>query len=354
MRKLVKNRSEKRGLPPGASVFVGQRRTEPVRITIIDYDQEEMSERQAESADECIAFKDKAGVTWINVDGLHEARLVESLSEGFGLHPLVREDILNTGQRPKLEDYGDYLYTVLKMLRWDPERNEIIIEQVSLILTANCVISFQEKPGDVFDPIRERLRSGKGRIRNCGADYLAYCLFDAVVDGYFSVLERMGDKIESVESVLVTRPAPETLGEIHSLKTEALFLRKSVWPLREVISGLERTESQLVTESTHVYLRDVHDHCVQVIDTMETFRDMLGGMLDTYLSSVSNRMNEVMKVLTIIATIFIPLTFIAGVYGMNFKNMPELDWRWGYAGVWVVMMAVLVSMLVYFRKKKWL
>ena len=354
MRKLVKNRSKKQGLPPGTSVFVGEGRTEPVVITIIDYDQAEISERQAGSVDECMAFMDKAGITWINVDGLHETQLVESLCKGFGLHPLVREDILNTGQRPKLEDYEDYLYAVLKMLRWDSERDVIIIEQVSLILTASCVISFQERPGDVFDPIRERLRGGKGHIRNCGADYLAYCLFDAVVDGYFSVLEHMGDKIESTESVLVTRPTPETLGDIHRLKTEALFLRKSVWPLREVISGLERTESQLVAEATHVYLRDVYDHCVQVIDTMETFRDILGGMLDTYLSSLSNRMNEVMKVLTIIATIFIPLTFIAGVYGMNFKNMPELGWRWGYTGVWAVMAAVFVGMLVYFKRRKWL
>ena len=354
MRKLVRSQSEKRGLPPGTPVFVGKKQAQSVRITVMDYDEQEVIERQVESVDECKTFKDKPTVTWINVNGLHDAKLVESLAESFSLHPLVQEDILNTTQRPKFDDYGDYLYAVLKMLQWDDKQDEAVIEQVSLILGANFVISFQEKPGDVFGPIRERIRNGKGRIRKMPAGYLAYCLIDAIADGYFAVLEHLGDKIEAVESALLSRPTPQTLGAIHRLKRESLLLRKSVWPLREVISGLERTESQLVTDATHIYLRDVYDHSVQVIDTMETFRDILAGMLDTYLSSLSNRMNEVMKVLTIIATIFIPLTFVAGIYGMNFKHMPELQWRWGYWAALLVMAIVAGGMLVYFRRKRWL
>jgi magnesium transporter len=266
----------------------------------------------------------------------------------------VQEDILNTTQRPKFDDYGDYLYAVVKMLRWDAEREEAEIEQVSLVLGKNFVFSFQEREGDVFDPIRHRIRNAKGRIRKMSADYLAYCLIDAIVDGYFVILEHLGDRIEAVEANLVSNPTPQTLREIHALKRESLLLRRSIWPLREVVSGLERTESQLVADATHVYLRDVYDHSVQVIDTMETFRDMLTGMLDTYLSSLSNRMNEVMKVLTIIATIFIPLTFIAGIYGMNFRHMPELQWRWGYAAALVAMAIVAVGMLLHFRRRKWL
>jgi len=354
MRKLMRSWSKSRGLPPGTPVFIGEQQAEGVRVTIIGYDEAGVAERQVESVDECLPFKDQATVTWINVDGLHDVKLIESLAESFGLHPLVQEDILNTTQRPKFDDYGDYLYAVLKMLQWNPEQNEAVTEQVSLVLGANFVISFQERPGDVFGPTRERIRSGKGRIRKMPTDYLAYCLVDAIVDGYFAVLEHLGDKIEVVESTLVSRPTPDTLREIHRLKREGLLLRKSVWPLREVISGLERTESQLVTDATHIYMRDVHDHSIQVIDTMETFRDMLAGMLDTYLSSLSNRMNEVMKVLTIIATIFIPLTFVAGIYGMNFRHMPELEWQWGYTAALSTMAIIAIGMLIYFRRKKWL
>jgi magnesium transporter len=246
------------------------------------------------------------------------------------------------------------------MLQWDERRQELTAEQVSLVLGKRFVLSFQERPGDVFDAVRERLRTGKGRIRAAGADYLAYSLIDAVVDGYFGVLEGIGDRLEALEQVLISRPTPQTLREIHTLKREGLFLRKSVWPLREVISGLQRGGSELIASETAVYLRDVYDHTIQVIDTMETIRDMLAGMVDTYLSSVSNRMNEVMKVLTIIATIFIPLTFIAGVYGMNFQpdagplNMPELRWAWGYPAVLVVMAVVAALMVLYFRRKRWI
>ena len=270
------------------------------------------------------------------------------------MHPLVLEDILNTGQRPKLEDFDEYVFVVLKMFRYGDQVDGMGIEQISLILGPSFVISFQEEPGDVFDLVRGRIRESKGRIRKMGADYLAYALLDALVDSYFVVLERVGEKVEFLEEELVSDPRPETLQAIHNLKRDMLFLRKSVWPLREVVGALVRGEPSLFGESITVYLRDVYDHSIQVIDTIETFRDMVSGMLDIYLSSVSNRMNEVMKVLTIIATIFIPLTFITGLYGMNFKHMPELAWRWGYPMVWAVMLTVVVLMLFYFRRKKWL
>jgi magnesium transporter len=293
-------------------------------------------------------------VTWINVDGLHQVDVLEKLGNCYGLHSLVLEDILTTDQRPKMEDYGNYLYVVLQMIHDRGKGNRLEAEQVSLILGPNFLFSFQESPGDVFDPIRERLRSGKGRVRRMGADYLAYALLDAVVDYYFVILEKLGERIEVLEEILVTHPQTETLQEIHRLKREMIFLRKAVWPLREVISGLERGESSLVQKATQIYLRDVYDHVIQVMDSVETFRDMLSGMLDIYLSSISNRMNGIMKVLTVIATVFMPLTFLAGVYGMNFKYMPELEWRWGYPAVWCVMILVGMLMLLTFKKKRWL
>ena len=345
---------EKVGLPPGTLVHVGEKKTEKVKITIIDYDVKNYQEKEVERIEECFLFKDKPTVTWINIDGLQEINIVEKIGAHFGIHPLILEDILHTGQRPKGEDLGDYLFIVLKMIYHDENEDEIIGEQVSLILGQNYVISFQEREGDIFNPIRERIRNSKGRIRKGGADYLAYALVDAVVDHYFVILEKLGERIESLEEELVTNPTPETLQIIHKLKRNLIFLRKSVWPLREVINALERGESPLITNSTGIYLRDVYDHTIQVIDTIETFRDMVSGMLDIYLSSVSNRMNEVMKVLTIMATIFIPLTFIAGIYGMNFKFMPELEWHWGYPTALIVMLGVVGFMVMYFRRKRWL
>jgi magnesium transporter len=307
-----------------------------------------------DDVDECIPFKDKATVTWINVDGVHDTEAIQKLGDCFGIHALVLEDVVNTNQRPKLEIFDDYVFLVLKMLTLDKEERRPEFEQVSMVLGPNYVISFQEREGDVFETVRERIRSGKGLIRRGGADYLAYALMDAVVDGYFVVLETFGEHIETLEEELVTDAGRDTLQKLNVMKREVIYLRKSVWPLREVISALQRGESTLVKEHTRIYLRDVYDHTIQVIDTVETFRDMLTGMLDIYLSSVSNRMNEVMKVLTVIATIFIPLTFIAGVYGMNFRFMPELAWQWAYPVTWLVMVAIGILMVVYFRRKKWL
>ncbi|MGB3341360.1 MAG: magnesium/cobalt transporter CorA [bacterium] len=354
MRGFIKKRSKKRGLAPGTLVYVGEQKTDQVRITLIDYNEREFQEKEIKKIEECFPFKDKPSVTWINIDGLHDIDLMEKIGKHFDLHPLILEDILNTGQRPKMEDFEKYIFIVLKMIYYNEKENEIKAEQVSLILGTNFVISFQEKPGDVFDPLRERIKKAKGRIRKAEADYLLYSLLDAVIDSYFSILEKFGDRIENLEEIVVTEPKPGSLKAIHELKREMIYLRKSVWPLREVINNFGKAESPLVHESTNIYLRDIYDHTIQVIDTIETFRDMLSGLHDTYLSSISNKMNEIMKVLTIFAALFIPLTFIAGVYGMNFQFMPELGWHWGYFSVWGVIIAVGLSMLFYFKRKKWL
>lgn len=355
MPELIKKRSRKAGLPPGSLIHIGDKKKEEVKITVIDYDEGNFQEKVISEIQECFTFKDKPTVTWINVDGVHKVEIPEKIGECYGFHPLIIEDILNTDQRPKMEDFGDYIYVVLKMLNLDSRTNSIISEQISLILGPNFVISFQEgREGDVFNPVRERLRAGKGKIRKMGADYLAYSLIDSIVDNYFIILEKLGEKIESLEERLVTNPTGNVLREIHNLKREMLFLRKSVWPLREVISTMAKGESSLIHPSTGIYLRDIYDHTIHVVDTIETFRDMVSGMLDIYLSSISNRMNAVMKVLTIIATIFMPLTFLAGVYGMNFKNMPELEWKFGYPMIVLVMLIVAVIMLYFFRKKKWI
>jgi magnesium transporter len=352
---VMKKRSQKAGLPPGTLVHIGEKKSDQTRITLFDYNEQGVEEKELTTAEECVLYKDKSAVTWINVIGLHQVEILEKLNACFGLHPLVLEDILNTDQRPKMEDFGEYLYIVLKTLFLNGDRGEEVgNEQVSLVLGSNFVLSFQEGEGALFNPIRDRLRNGKGRIRKMGADYLVHAIVDTIVDQYFVVLEKLGERIEFLEEELVIRPTPGTLGEMHKLKREMIFLRKAVWPLREVIAGLERAESPLIKESTVIYLRDIYDHTIQVIDNIETFRDMLSGMLDIYLSSISNRMNEVMKVLTIIATLFIPLTFIVGLYGMNFKYMPELEWRWGYPLVLLLMLVLSVFMLFYFRRKKWI
>ncbi len=353
-KRTTKKRSSKAGLPPGTLVYVGEKKVETVRITFIDYDEQSFEEKQVTKIEECLKLKDTPTVSWINIDGLHDIELLEKLGKGFELHPLVLEDILSTGQRPKFEDYEKYIFIVLKMLSFSEENQSIEVEQVSLILGPNYVISFQERIGDVFENIRDRIRNAKGRIRKMGPDYLAYALLDAVVDNYFAILEKLGEKIESMEEEVIGDPTEKTVQQIHSLKRQMISLRKSIWPLRELIGGIQKSESSLIKETTDVYLRDVYDHTIQIIDTIESFRDMVSGLLDIYLSSLSNKMNAVMKVLTIIATLFIPLTFVAGIYGMNFEYMPELKVRWAYGAVWLVMITIAVIMLFYFRRKKWI
>jgi len=355
MRKGFKKISKKAGLPPGTLVHIGEKKSEKVRILITEYKEEEFRERELSSIDEYETFLSKPSVTWISVDGLHRTDIIERIGDLFHLHPLTSEDIVNTGQFPKIEDYRDYLFIVLKMLYYDEKKNEIDVEQISLCLGPDYIISFKEESSrDVFDAVRGRIRDGKGKLRKLGADYLMYCLIDAIVDRYFVILEKLGEDIEFLEEKVVSDPSEEVLHPIHKLKREMISLRKSVWPVREVISMMERGDSQLIRESTFIYLRDVYDHTIRIIDTIESFRDILSGILDVYLSSISNRINAVMKVLTIIATIFMPLTFIAGIYGMNFRYMPELEWHWGYPLILFFMIFIGVSMLVYFRKKKWL
>jgi magnesium transporter len=352
--KFIKKREVKIGQPPGTPIYVGEKREEAIRITVIDYDEDLFQEKKISDIDECGILKDSPSISWINIDGVHDAQLVESLGKCFDLHPLVVEDVLHPGQRPKMEEFENSLFIIFNMLTYDDETREIRGEQVSLVLADHYVLSFQERPGDIFGLIRDRLRNKKGRIRKMGPDYLAYSLLDAVVDYYFLILEKVGGRIEELEATLLDNPKPETMQEIHKLKREMLFLRKSVWPLRELISGLEKSESRIIKKTTFKYLRDVYDHTIQIIDTVETFRDMLSGLHDTYLTVISTRMNEIMKVLTIIATIFIPLTFIAGIYGMNFEFMPELKWRMAYFVVWGVVVAIAVLMIIFFKRKKWL
>ncbi|MCC4765100.1 magnesium/cobalt transporter CorA [Methanosarcina sp. DH1] len=342
------------GLAPGSLVHVGEKKVDKVVIRVLAYNSEELVERKLEKIEDCLEFKDHPNLNfWINVDGLDRVDIIEKLGSYFNIHPLTLEDVLNTRQRPKTEDYDSYIYSVLKMILLDTKTKEITIDQVSIIIGPNYVLSFQEREGDVFEMVRERFKNPASRLRKSGVDYLAYGLIDAVIDNYFVILEHFGDKIEYLEEGLVLHPRPETLKTIQKYKRDMITLRKSIWPLRELISGLQRVESDLIKETTRVYLRDVYDHTIQVIDTVEDFRDILSSMVDIYLSSISFRMNEVMEVLTVIATIFIPLTFISGVYGMNFEYMPELKWRWGYPTVMFGMILLAVSMFIYFKKRKW-
>jgi len=341
------------GLPPGTVVYSGDEQTASVRITLLEYNEKEFLEKEFTDFDECLLHVKADMVKWINVDGIHNTELIQKIGEKFDIHSLTLEDIANHEQRPKFEDYETYLVSIMKMLSYN---SKVHSEQLSIILLDNnTVLSFQETDGgDAFDIIRTRIRQGKGRVRKMGADYLAYCLIDAVVDLYFIILEKIGDRIEVLEEELVNNPNKKTMKFLHGMKREMIFLRKAVWPMRELINNFERCENKLIKKTTRLFLRDLYDHTIRVIDTVETFRDLLSGMMDIYLSSVSNRMNEVMKVLTIITTIFIPLSFIAGIYGMNFDNMPELHTRYGYYILLVVMISVAVSMVFYFKKRKWL
>jgi magnesium transporter len=351
----IKKRSLKTGLPPGSMVHIGAKKAGASRIRILDYDEQGVREKNEALLDECLPLRDTDSVTWIDIEGLNDTGLLDRLGNCYGLHPLILEDILNTDQRPKSDDMESYIYVVLKMLDFNHASLEIVSEQVSIIFGRNFVISIQEgREGDLFEPLRERIRNGKGRIRKLGADYLAYSLLDTIIDHYFLILEKFAERIETLEENLVSDPKPETLRQIHNMKREMIFLRKSAWPLRELIYNLEKSDSELIQSMTKIFLRDIYDHAVHIIDSIETYREMLSSMLDIYLSSVSNRMNQVMKVLTIIATIFMPLTFMAGVYGMNFRYMPEIDWRWGYPLVLLVMSTVAGVMLYLFKKKKWL
>jgi len=346
--------SKKAGLPPGTLVRIGKKYSEETKITVIDYDINSFQETVINDIEDVFSYKDSSTITWINISGLENISIIEKIGKFFNIHPLVLEDILNTNQRPKVDDFDDYLYIVMKMVYFNEDGIDITLEQVSIILGENFVISFQEVEKDVFDPVRERIRKNKGRIRKVKSDYLAYSLMDAMLDNYFFILEKIGEYVEDISEELLKNPEKKTLHDIHYIKGEMFFLRRSVWPLREVVNTLKRSESELVNKETVIFLNDLYDHTIQIMDSVESYREMLSGMADLYLSSVSNRMNEVMKLLTIIATIFIPLTFIAGIYGMNFEYMPELKWKWGYPFVWITIISISSIMVVYFHRKNWL
>jgi magnesium transporter len=368
-RRIFTGKSRKAGLPPGTLLYTGDQQEVPAGVNLITFTSDSYREESVDhdqlgsviapfchlcSDDSASIDQPREELAWLNIDGLHNLDIIRTVGDGLSLHPLLLEDILSTGQRPKLEDYGDYYFVVLRMIRFNDSSEMIESEQVSIVVSPRMVLTFQERPGDVLDPIRERIRHGTGRVRKNSTDYLSYAIIDAIVDNYFTVLEKMGDKIEVLEEELMGNPDDDTLRKIHQLKREMIDLRRSVWPLRELVNGLAKSESKMISDGTRIYLRDVYDHTIQVIDTIESYRDMVSGMMDIYLSSVSNRMNSVMKVLTIIATLFIPLTFFAGIYGMNFHHMPELAWKWAYPLFWVVCLITVTVMLVLFRRKKWL
>lgn len=357
MAKGLKNTLKSVGKAPGSLIYIGEITTPvtDVSISITEYDQHTIKSYQAKTVEECVTCKFSNFNSWINVDGVHNVEIIKTLGEQFGLHQLTLEDILNTEIRPKIEVFESYVLIIVKMLRYNTTTKEVEAEQVSLVLGDNYVLSFQEnRDGDVFDGIRLRIANPHGRHRKSGPDYLLYSLLDAVVDHYFVVLERIGEKLEDLEEEITGSPSQDVLKSLYALKQELIFMRRSVWPLREIISSLDREESILIKKEIRKYIRDIYDHTIQVIDTTESFRDSTGSLLDLYLSSVSNRTNDVMKVLTMISTIFMPLTFIAGVYGMNFDNMPELKWRYGYFIILGLMAISIIIMLLWFRRKKWL
>ncbi len=360
MPKGTRKARRKIGLKPGTLIYVGEQKTEKVSVNIIDYDETNLTEKTSESIEDCFPFKDLPTVTWININGLHDVGAIGRLGQHFNVHDLVLEDIINTGHRPKLEETEDHIFVILKMLTMGSNGEDLESEQVSILIGKNCVVTFQEREGDVLEPVRERIRKTRPRVRFMGTDYLGYAVMDTIVDHYFVVLEMLGERIEILEEELIQDPTPKKLEGIYALKRQLISLRKSIWPLREVMGGLERMESPLIKPSTNPYIRDLYEHVIQVIDTVETLRDTVSGLIDMYMSSVSNRMNEVMKVLTIIATIFIPLGFLAGVYGMNFNteaspfNLPELGMRYGYPLFWLAVLAIGGGLLWFFKRKRWL
>jgi len=340
------------GLPPGTLVYNGKVTAERVKITLIEYNETEFFEKEFFDLSECMSHVKPNMVKWINVEGIHKTELIETIGKRYDIHPLTLEDIVHIDQRSKFEEYDNYVLSIMKMISFD---TEVHAEQLSLILLDQTVISFQEPfGGDAFDIIRNRLRQGKGRVRKLEADYLFYALIDAVVDSYFHVIEKIGDAVEDIEEEIMNNAKKNSLIKLYELKRELIFLRKQVWPMRDMINNMIRSESDFISKNTHIFLRDLLDHSTRIIDTVETYRDLLSGIMDVYLSNNSNRMNEVMKVLTIMSSIFIPVTFVAGVYGMNFEFMPELKSPFGYAATWGVMLTMMIGQIIYFKRKKWL
>lgn len=353
MPKYISKRAKTTGTLPEALTLMEEPKQKHIRIHAMQYDKEHVYESEISDIHAIFPLKDDRLITWVNIDGLDPAT-IKAVGGVFNVHPLIQEDIVHNEQRPKMEEFDEHIYIVVKMLTFNETRKHIESEQISILLCKGCVVTFQEKTGDLFNLVRDYIRTGKGRIRKSGADYLAYSLLDAVIDNYFVILEKLGDIADVFEENMVAAPNAVKLSTVHRLKKDMLFMRKSVWPLRELLSAMQRSDSPLIEPATRPYWQDLYDHTIQIIETSESLRDMLMSMLDIYLTSMSHRLNEVMKVLTIIATIFMPLTFIAGLYGMNFEYMPELKWRFGYLMVLGLMSLTAVTMLFFFKRKKWL
>lgn len=356
MSRIIKARSKKSGMPAGSLVHIGEKFLETVKFKVILYSETSFEEKELDTIEACLSYKDKPGILWINVDSVHEPDVIQKIGSVFQLHPLTCEDVLNTDQRPKVEDFEKYIYAVFKQLFCQSGvKYGIHIEQVSLILTSNTVISFQEGiKGDVFNSVREALRKNKGLIRKMGSDYLAYSLLDAVVDNYFNVLEDIEGKIEILEAELLSFETSQALKNLYHLKREMMTLRKAVWPLREVVNALSHDGISLISKTTQTYFRDVYDHAIQVIEVAEVFREMMSELLEIYLSSINNRLNSIMKVLTAVATVFTPPMLIASIYGMNFKYIPGLESKWGYPLALGSMFVIGFGLLFFFKKRKWL
>ncbi|WP_203258152.1 magnesium/cobalt transporter CorA [Hyunsoonleella ulvae] len=353
-RQRIYRSKKKLGQVPGSVIYTGEKVKSQLFLEAFDFTKDNCSETQLQSVEHVFNFKDTPTVSWININGLNHVKQIEQLGQHYNIHPLVLEDIVNIAQRPKIDEFDDYLFLVLKMLYYDNDKN-IVSEQVSFILGKNYVLSFQESEGDVFDTVRDRIRHAKGRVRSMSADYLLYTLIDAIVDHYFSVIEILGDKVEDFETAIFSNEVEEdTSKNIQDLKREILRVRRAIFPLREVLNRIEKNDNNLIHPKTLTYYRDIYDHLVQVSENIDIYREMIWSLMDMYMTSISNKMNEVMKVLTIMASIFIPLTFIAGVYGMNFQHMPELHYKYGYYIVWGVMVVIFAALLYYFKRKKWL
>ena len=350
----VGRRTRKTGAPPGTLISAAEATVKPLRISVLDYSGSGLEEKELANVEEAFVYRDRESVTWINIEGLHDAVAVEKLGLHYGLHPLLMEDILTTSQRPKLETNPEHAFIVLKMI-WPGQEGEVLWEQIAVVAGRNWLLTFQEGVGgDVLNSVRQRIRDPRSRLRRLGPDYLAYCIIDSIIDYYFVVLEKLGEELEDLEGTVLAAPGEEALRNVYRVKKELLHLRRSIWPVREVISGLEREDEGLIGASTKTYLKDAYDHIVQAVEICELYRETSSGLVDVYLSSINNRLNVVMKVLAAIATVFMHLTFIAGIYGMNFKYMPELSWYAGYPLTLLLMLAVAVVMIIYFRKRKWL
>jgi magnesium transporter len=351
--KRKKKSSSKIGLPPGSIVYLGEKKVEQVTITLTEYDEKDCDKYEIKSVEEIDPFTDTPQVTWVSVCGLHETEFLKQVGEKFKVHPLVLEDILNTDTRPKIEIADDYLFIVMKLLTYNAEQRILETEQVSFILGRTFLFSFSEKTDDIFNPIKERITSQLGKVRKRGADYLLYALMDIVVDHYFLALEKIEDRIEILDDEVINDTDKSHIESIYNLRNLLLIIRRAIWPFREIVNQLIKDDSDLLDDSIEPYLRDLYDHTIHITESIEQQREVTNGLMEIYLSMMSNKMNEVMKVLTVIATIFIPLTFIVGIYGMNFPNMPEMKWPWAYFVVWCVMIGVTLLMLYYFKRKKW-